>query len=94
MLPLLLRKLDKVDLFFIDGNHRKTPSLNYFNQCLQHIHNDSVLIFCNLHGSKEMHEVWNEIKNHPSVTLTIDLFNLGLVFYKEELTKEDFILRY
>jgi hypothetical protein len=67
---------------------------DYFSRIIQHIHNDSVLIFCNMHGSKEMHEMWNEIKSHPSVTLTIDLFNLGLIFSKEELTKEEFILRY
>ena len=67
---------------------------DYFSLIMQHIHNDSVLIFCNMHGSKEMHYVWNKIKNQSFVTLTIDLFNLGLVFRKEELTKEDFILRY
>jgi len=67
---------------------------DYFSRVMQHIHNDSVLIFCNIHGSKEMHEVWNEIINNSSVTITIDLFKLGLVFCKEELTKEDFILRY
>ena len=67
---------------------------DYFSRIMQHIHNDSVLIFCNIHGSKKMHDVWNKIKNQSFVTLTIDLFNLGLVFRKEELTKEDFILRY
>jgi len=47
-----------------------------------------------MHSSGEMVEVWNEIKNQPSVTLTIDLFHMGLLFCKEELSKEDFILRY
>ena len=71
-----------------DGNQ------DYFSRIMQHIHSDSVMIFCNIHGSKEMHELWNEIKNHSSVTLTIDLFSLGLVFCKEGLAKEEFILRY
>ncbi|MCX6245314.1 MAG: class I SAM-dependent methyltransferase [Bacteroidetes bacterium] len=92
VLPLLLRKLGKVDLFFIDGNHRKTPSLNYFNQCLQHIHNDSVLILDDIHWSEEMEEAWDEIRAHPSVTVTIDLFRMGLVFFNTGLSKEDFIL--
>jgi len=67
---------------------------DYFSRIMQHIHSDSVLIFCNIHGSKQMYNAWDKIKNHSFVTLTIDLFSLGLVFCKEELSKEDFILRY
>jgi predicted O-methyltransferase YrrM len=94
ILPGLLQKLGKVDLFFIDGNHRKKPFLQYFYQCLQHIHDDSVLILDDIHWSGEMEEAWKEIRNHPSVTITIDLFRMGLVFFKEGLSKEDFILHF
>jgi len=94
ILPGLLQNLGKVDLFFIDGNHRKKPSLQYFNQCLQHIHDDSVLILDDIHWSVEMEEVWKEIQDHPSVIITIDLFRMGLVFFKEGLSKEDFILHF
>ena len=92
LLQGLLQKLGKVDLFFIDGNHRKKPFLQYFYQCLQHIHNDSVLILDDIHWSGEMEEAWKEIQDHPSVTITIDLFRMGLVFFKEGLSKENFIL--
>jgi predicted O-methyltransferase YrrM len=92
VLPGLLRQLGKVNLFFIDGNHRKAPSLNYFQQCLQHIHNDSVLILDDIHWSDEMEEAWDEIRAHPSVTVTIDLFRMGLVFFNTGLSKEDFKL--
>ena len=94
VLPKLLDKLGKVDLFFIDGNHRKEPSLQYFYQCLQHIHNDSVFILDDIHWSGEMEEAWKMISNHPSVTVTIDLFRMGLVFFKEGLSKEDYILHF
>jgi hypothetical protein len=82
------------DMVIVAGDLSKVHLLDYFSRIMQHIHNDSVLIFNNMHSSREMIEAWNEIKNHPSVTLTIDLFHTGLVFYKEELSKEDFILRY
>jgi hypothetical protein len=41
-----------------------------------------------------MEEVWKEIQDHPSVIITIDLFRMGLVFFKEGLSKEDFILHF
>jgi predicted O-methyltransferase YrrM len=94
VLPGVLKELGKVDLFFIDGNHRKKASLEYFYQCLQHIHGDSVLILDDIHWSGDMEEAWKEIQDHPSVKVTIDLFRMGLVFFSEGLSKEDFILHF
>ncbi len=82
------------NLVFIDGNHKKIPTLNYFNQLLEHITNNSVFIFDDIHWSDEMEEAWEEIKSHPKVSVTIDLFFLGLVFFRKEQAKENFILRF
>ena len=83
------------DFIFIDGNHRKEPTLRYFNQLLGCMHNDSVLVFDDIHWSKEMEEAWEQIQLHPSVTLTIDLFFIGLVFFrKEQKEKEYFVIRF
>ncbi|MGA3014152.1 MAG: class I SAM-dependent methyltransferase [Bacteroidales bacterium] len=94
VLPDIFEKLGKIGLIFIDGNHRKEPVLHYFYQCLQHIHDDSVIIFDDIHWSKEMEEAWKVIRENPSVTVSIDLFRIGLVFFKEGLSKEDFILHF
>ena len=79
-LPALLTKLNTVDLAFIDGNHRKEPTLDYFTKLINHSTLNSILIFDDIHWSAEMETAWAEIKLHPSVTLTIDLFFIGIVF--------------
>ena len=84
----------RLDFVFFDGNHKKNPTLNYFNQCLSHSTNDSVFIFDDIYWSDEMEDVWEEIKSHPKVTVTIDLFFLGIVFFRKEQAKENFILRF
>ena len=96
VLPAVLLQLrtKNCELIFFDGNHRKAPTLNYFNQCLSHSTNDSVFIFDDIHWSDEMEEAWEEIKSHPKVTVTIDLFFLGLVFFRKEQVKENFILKF
>ena len=83
-----------VDFIFFDGNHRKEPTLKYFEQCLEVAHNDSVFVFDDIHWSDEMEEAWEEIKSHPDVRVTIDLFFLGLVFFRKEQVKENFIIRF
>jgi predicted O-methyltransferase YrrM len=89
-----LEKMPELDFVFFDGNHKKIPTLAYFEQCLPHSHSDSVFVFDDIHWSHEMEEAWNEIKAHPSVAITIDLYQLGIVLFKDGLKKQHFTLLY
>lgn len=94
-LPAVAEQLSSIDFAFVDGNHRLQPTLHYFNQLLPRVHEHSVLIFDDIHWSQEMEEAWNIIKAHEKVKLTIDLFFIGLVFFrKESKVKQDFAIRF
>lgn len=86
--------LTAVDFVFFDANHRYEPTVRYFETCLTKIHNDTVFVFDDIHWSAGMEQAWAYIKDHPSVTVTIDLFWVGLVFFRKEQPKQDFILRF
>ena len=94
VLPLALQKLPRLDLVYFDGNHKKEPTLSYFEKCLNHATENSLFIFDDIHWSQEMNDAWNIIKDNPSVTLTIDLFQLGLVFFRKGIIKQHFTLRF
>jgi len=81
------------DLIFFDGNHTKEATLFYFETLLQTAHNDSVFIFDDIYWSKNMTEAWETIKQHPKVTVTIDTFFWGFVFFRKEQLKEHFVIR-
>ncbi len=87
-LPGLLAGLQQIDFAFIDGNHRKVPTLDYFKQLLQYSSKEGMLIFDDIHWSNEMEEAWEEIKGHDGVMLTIDLFFIGLVFINPGLKEK------
>lgn len=92
-LPSALQKAGKAGLIFFDGNHSSAPTLQYFNQCLQYADEHTIMIFDDIYWSRDMAQAWQTIKAHPQVTITIDLFRMGLVFLrKEKLAKEDFML--
>lgn len=94
-LPEYLESKPKINLAFMDGNHRRQPTLHYFNQIIQHTHSSSILIFDDIHWSAEMEAAWEEIKNHPSVTLSIDLFFIGLVFFRKDFkVKQHFTIQF
>ncbi len=88
-LPQALNELEHLDFVFIDGNHRKEPTIQYFNDCLKFATDQSVFIFDDNHWSEDMEAAWNEIKEHPKVTLSIDLFFFGLVFFKKDFQKKE-----
>ena len=81
------------DLIYFDGNHSKKATLDYFELLLPTISNESVWIFDDIHWSADMEEAWEIIKNHPKVTVTIDTFQWGLVFFRREQEKEHFVIR-
>lgn len=94
-LPTVIQQLPAVDFAFIDGNHRQEPTEHYFHQLLPKTYNDSILIFDDIHWSREMENAWQTIKLHPSVTCTIDLFFIGIIFFRKEFfEKQHFTIRF
>lgn len=93
-LPAVLQEFKTLDFVFFDGNHKKEATLNYFSQCVERIAENSMFVFDDIHWSPGMSEAWDIIKNDPRVTLSIDLFWLGLVFFRQGSPKQDFIIRY
>jgi predicted O-methyltransferase YrrM len=88
-------QLPSVNFAFIDGNHRQQPTENYFHQLLSKVNNDSILIFDDIHWSKEMEAAWDTIKCHPSARCTVDLFFIGIVFFRPEFhEKQHFTIRF
>ena len=89
-----LNSIEKLDWAFIDGNHQKEPTIRYFEQCLEKCHNDSVLLFDDIYWSKGMADAWENIKAHERVNVTLDLFQVGIVFLRREQPKQHFVIRY
>ncbi len=95
VLPKIVSQKSFVDLFYCDGNHLYSPTINYFRTLFEKAHHDSIFVFDDIHWSAEMERAWEEIKSHPSVQYTIDVFFLGFVFFRREFkVKQHFKIRY
>jgi len=85
---------EQLDLVYVDGNHQKEATLRYFEWCLPKVHEGTMLIFDDIYWSRGMKEAWAQIKSHPQVRVTVDLFWIGLVFFKKDQAKEDFMIKF
>lgn len=78
----------KIDFAFIDGNHREEPTINYFKQTIPCLHENSVMVFDDIHWSDGMYQAWKEIIAHPKVTASMDMFIMGIVFFRTDFKEE------
>jgi predicted O-methyltransferase YrrM len=88
----VLQTLPKLDLVLIDGNHRKQQTLKYFVEIIPFLNVDSLIIFDDINYSKEMYEAWSEIKKHPQLVQSVELYRIGLAFFNSKRAKEHFCL--
>jgi predicted O-methyltransferase YrrM len=94
ILPGAVQQIPRLDFVYFDGNHRKDATLAYFRECLAKHHERSVFVFDDIHWSNEMNSAWKTIQLDQEVTVTIDLFSVGLVFFRKGLPKQHFVLKF
>ena len=90
----VLKGYNQLDLVFMDANHKSTAVLSYFDECLKKIHKDSMIVVDDIYWSPDMEIAWKKIKDNPKVTATIDLFQMGIVFFNPDLHKMHYKMRY
>lgn len=84
-----------IHLSFIDGNHRLQPTIQYFETILTKTNNFSIIILDDIHWSEEMEQAWKYCKDHSLVTLSIDLFFIGILIFRKEIKeKQHFVIRF
>jgi predicted O-methyltransferase YrrM len=94
ILPDIMKWKTKPGLVFIDGNHRKDPVLKYFKSISEVSDNKTVIIIDDIYNSTEMEEAWKEIQQSDRVTVTIDIFRMGIVFFRRGINHNNYIIRY
>jgi predicted O-methyltransferase YrrM len=88
-LPKLLSELQQFDLLYVDGNHTYEATIRYFHEVLDYAGEKSIIIFDDIYWSAGMKKAWEYIKNEEKVTLSIDCFYFGIVFFRKEQKQQE-----
>lgn len=92
-LPEVLSTIESLDFVLFDANHRYEPTLRYFEECYPKGSENACFIFDDIYWSEEMKAAWQEIVNDKRVSLSIDLFYIGIAFFRKGVEKQHFILK-
>ncbi len=93
-LSVILKDFEKLDYVFIDGNHQMEATLRYFELILEKVHDGSIFVFDDIHWSSDMSNAWKSIINNKQVSLSLDFYQLGVIFFRKGQAKEHFKLWY
>jgi predicted O-methyltransferase YrrM len=93
-LPKVLSSLDNLDVVYIDGNHTYEATVRYFDSILPKLNKEALVVIDDIYWSKGMENAWNELLLTPTATVTIDLYRMGLLFFKPGQQKQHFKLRF
>lgn len=93
-LPSFLIDSIKIDMVFIDAHHRYASTLRYFQQLSQKAHHQTIIIIDDIHYSAEMEKAWHEVRHHPLVYGSIDLYRCGILFFDPSLNKQHFVMQF
>lgn len=83
-----------VDLVVVDLTFLEEHELKTLEGLLQHIQKDSVFMVINLRNTLKEEHKWKRIKEWSEITISIDLFQLGLLFFNRNLSREEFKLTF
>ena len=87
------RRLNTGFVFFSRDSF-EDDTWDYLIDCLNYKTTNSVFVFEGIHHNRDMQDAWEEIKANEDVSVTFDLFCVGMVFFREGIEKQDFVLKY
>ena len=89
----LVRDIERLDVAFIDANHTYMSTCEYFDVLAGKVREKSVIVVDDIHYSEEMEKAWKAICADERVTSTIDLYQMGLVFFDKHYWKRHYTMR-
>ncbi|MBB6460895.1 O-methyltransferase [Flammeovirga kamogawensis] len=94
LLESAIKKLPQLDVVYFDANHKFDPTIDYFERCKKFAHENTLFIFDDIYWSKEMKKAWFTIIKDEAIGISVDLFHIGLCFFRQKQPKQHFKLQY
>lgn len=82
-LPMFLGQFDRtINLVYLDGNHRKAPTLQYYEWLLPYFSDEVLIIVDDIRWSDEMYDCWLTLLANGKHSYSLDYGTFGLIVHK------------
>lgn len=93
-LPIFLENSPQIDFAFLDANHTYEHTMSYFNQIMERVHKESIVVIGDIHWSRVMNQAWRQLIASEQIRLSLDFYECGVLFFRDGLEKKHHILHY
>ena len=93
-LPGLLESLSSIDCVYLDGNHSYEPTLAYYEMLKPKLNEQSFLIFDDINWSEDMKRAWEDIIKDDNISISLNCYKFGIVFFRGGIEKQNFYLMF
>lgn len=90
LFPKALVDMEKVDFVFFNTLYEQQHNLYLYEEAVKYVHPATVFVFEGIRQTRQMRNFWKEICGRPEVTVTMDLYSMGLVFFDPKLYKRNY----
>ena len=94
LLDTVWSEMEQPSMIFIDGNHTYRATLHYFDYFIDRLNTESFIVFDDIHWSMGMEEAWKKIIADNRISLSVDIFEMGIVFLRKGVEKQHFVIRF
>ena len=89
-----LNNMGMVDLAYIDGNHDYENTLWHYQLILDKTHENSIILLDDINWSPSMAKVWETIIERPEISISVNCFKFGILFFKKGIEKQNFSFKF
>jgi len=82
------------ELVFLDADHRKSAIEFCLDKIELHTPNIKCIVIHDIYWSEDMADAWKDIIENEKYTLTVDIFQAGIIFPQMQMEKQHFTLRF
>jgi predicted O-methyltransferase YrrM len=88
-------ELKRRSVVFIDGDHRYLPTLELVNRLItMSIGHELLVVIDDIHWSDEMERAWKVLCRDPRIAVSVDIFQFGLLFIRDTISKQHFTITF
>lgn len=87
-------ELDALDLLFVNDCVNGSDLDDRIGVCMSKTASQTIFVVEGIYANESMTASWKRLQANPRVRVTVDMFRYGLVFFKEDLQKEDYYVRF
>jgi len=81
------------DLVYFNSLYDRKNATRIFYDCISATHSDSIVFFNNIRETEETLALWESFCQHPKATVSINLYDKGIICFRPEQEKEHFTIR-